>query len=291
MSQSPVPSAVSPFTQVVTDLKLAACYRGLGFPYEADGVIHATTGKLRVQFRFQLASLRFPTLNLSDLHPRWLSGELSVKDPMHVLCVMMAAQHNYDMLIKAEKEQCSLRLVKHPQAGEHLMIYETGQESPALTLGQHFHEVADQRLAAALGLVGLPVIRIDSNGVRHIFTLPNYGHPVLTGTGEMHAYDLRTLVLRAPTKDDPLRLALEDTQPLHPVVIGYDALYNRTELKRELSAMKAQRLIDQPGQRLHGGGFVGERLAVKQALVDVNAPGYVMDHVTRHMGSPPIVWD
>lgn len=280
---------MDPRTQIVTDLKLAACYRGLGFRYEADSVLHGRSGKLRVQFRFQLTSLRFPTLDLSVIHRQWLSGELASKDPMHVLGVMMTAQHNYDMLIKAQKEQCSLRLVEC--AGGMLMKYEVGTEQASiLQSGMSINE-PDMRLAAAVALVGLPVLRMPHNGKQHTFDLPIVAHPVRLSTGQWHLHDVRPLIQRAPTKDDPLRLALEDQQPLHPVVFAYDALFNRTELKRELSSAQAHRLIDAPGQRLTGHGLTGERLAVKQALVDLNPPGYVMDHVTAHFGSPPIRWE
>ena len=71
--------------------------------------------------------------------------------------------------------------------------------------------------------------------------------------------------------------------------MAYDALYNRTELKRELDRPSLL-LIDAPGARVSGDGDLTELLSVKQALVDVNAQGHVMDQVAAHMQSPPIAW-
>lgn len=272
----------------VTDLRLAACYRALGFLYECKPVIHERTETLSTQFLFELTSLRFPGLHLQQLHAAWKSGELKVKDPMHVLCVMMAAQTNYDAILAWIKEGTQHRL-KSISNGM-LTRYFPGTDTTALVAADIGVRTDDMRLAASVGLLGIPVLDITQpERGRHVFRLAKTGYAVRLSTGELHLHDAARLIERAPTPQDPLRLRMEDEQPLHPLCMAYDALYNRTELKRELEKPSLL-LIDAPGQRISGAGGSAELLSVKQALVDVNAGGHVMDQVTAHMESPPIAW-
>ena len=275
-------------TLEITDLRLASCYRGLGFRYVCEPVIHERTDTLQTQFLFELTSLRFPGLHLRDLHHRWRSGELKIKEPMHVLCVMMAAQANYDAFLCMTKEGTPHRL-KAISAGR-MTRYFPGSDGNAITLSRERVPTDDMRLAASVGLLGIPVLSITEPVCgRHVFHLARHGYAVLLDDGTQHLHDAADLIARAPTSQDPLRLRLEDQQPLHPLCMAYDALYNRTELKRELERPSLL-LIDAPGRRISGDGAAAETLSIKQALVDVNALGHVMDQVTAHLQSPPINW-
>lgn len=275
-------------TLLVHDLKLAACYRAMGFRYDCKPVIHERTETLNIQFLFQLTSLRFPTLNLQTLADQWKSGALRQTDPMHVLCVMMAAQWNYDALLVWLKEGARQRL-KAVATGR-MTRYFTGDDAAGLLRQAETVPVDDMRLAACLGLMGLPIVDISSvSASRHTFHIARTGYAVLLDDGRQHLHNAGQLMKRAPTPQDPLRLQLEDDQPLHPLCLAYDALYNRGELKRELGRPSLL-LIDSPGARLADNGAMVEKIAVKQALVDVNARGHVMDQVTAHMQSPPISW-
>lgn len=272
----------------VTDLRLASCYRALGFRYECKPVIHERSDTLSTQFLFELTSLRFPGLHLQQLHASWKSGELKVKDPMHVLCVMMAAHANYDALLAIIKEGTYHRL--KAISGGRMTRYFPGTDGNAITLSKERVQTDDMRLAASVGLLGIPVLDVtEPQRGRHVFHLARHGYAVLLDHGSQHLHDAADLIARAPTPQDPLRLRMEDEQPLHPLCMAYDALYNRTELKRELEKPSLL-LIDAPGQRISSSGDAIELLSVKQAFVDINAGGHVMDHVTAHMQSPPIAW-
>lgn len=275
-------------TLQVTDLRLASCYRALGYRYVCEPVIHERTDTLRTQFLFELESLRFPALNLRDLQHRWRTGELKIKEPMHVLCVMMAAHANYDAVLCMTKEGTAHRL-KAISLGR-MTRYFPGVDGNAVTHSRDRVATDDMRLAACVGLLGIPIVHItEPERSRHVFHLAKFGYAVLLDDGTQHLHDAAALIKRAPTPHDALRLRLEDEQPLHPLCMAYDALYNRTELKRELDRPSLI-LIDAPGRRISGDGDAAEMLAVKQALVDVNALGHVMDQVTAHMQSPPINW-
>lgn len=278
-----------PRTLQITDTRVAACFRALGFKYRSSVTIHERTNKAHTQFLFELQSLRFPDLQAQSLHARWISGELRAKEPMHLLCVMMAAQHNYDRLLVLQKESKPQRLVEVPDSGGRLMQYQAGPESMAM---EHLMPLDDLRLSASLGVLGIPVLAIQGNEQRrHLYMLAPMGHAVRLDDGRWHQHKTAPLIVRAPTLQDPLRLRLEDTQPLHPLCIAYDALYNRSELKKELERKDGMSLmIDEATHRLTGDGSKTEVLSAKQALISINAPGFVMDQVTAHMKAPPIDW-
>lgn len=271
-------------TLQVSDTRLASCYRALGFRYVCQPVIHERSGRMSTQFLFELQSLRFTQLDLRSLNAAWKSGELQQKEPLHLLCVMMRAQQNYDALLRWLKEGVTHVLRSIP--GEWLTIYEPGP----LAHRRGSDPIDDMRLAACVGLLGCPVVDIAAtSGGHHTFHVQRQAYAVRLSTGEMHLHDARRLLQRAPTKEDPLRLRMEAEQPLHPLCIAYDALYNRTELKRELSRPHLL-LIDEPSAALAGTGGSTERISARQALIDINAPGHVMDHVTAHMKAPPLHW-
>ncbi|MBB5038266.1 hypothetical protein [Prosthecobacter dejongeii] len=275
-------------TILITETRLAACFRALGFPYQAEVIIHERRDEMRVQFLFQPQSLRFPSLFASALLAQWQSGELAQREPLHLLCVMMNAQHNYDQLLKAQKQGSALRVVS--VAGGLMTRYVLGQEPATVAFSPERVSIDDLRLAACLGMLGVPLLRITGSSPRHVFEMARTGYPVLLSDGQRHVHDAQVLSRRSPTEADPLRLWLEIQQPLHPLCIGYDALYSRTQLKRELETQKKLLMIDEASHRVTGDGASTEILAAKQALVSVDAAGHVMDHVTRHMKSPPIFW-
>ena len=276
-------------TLLITDTRLAACFRALGFRYHAETIIQERTDTPRTQFLFELHSLRFPHLNARLIYGAWKSGQLQQTEPMHLLCVMMLAQANYDAMLSMTKDRAAYRLASC--AGGQLTRYEPGTEAHAITLLAERVPTDDLRLAACVGLLGIPATQITCpQSRRHVFHLAAVGYPVLLADGRQHLHRAVDLIRRAPSPTDPLRLQMEIDQPLHPLCIAYDALYNRTELKRELGAQAPLLLVDEPTHRLTGDGAARELLSARQALISSDADGRVMDHVTAHMKSPPIHW-
>lgn len=266
---TPIPSLA------VTNTKLAAAALALGFRFTCDLIQPAKGGQLVTQFMFRGESLRpeHAGVTLADVRA-WQSGELERTAPMHPVCVMMRANHNYDRLLDMQHGQ-PMRLVSVADA--QATLYRPGPESPMFQRLQRC-TTDDLCLAASLAAVGLPVIAIrDSGGGRHVYDLPLLGYVVRRADGQQRLEDAKALMQRWPTDADPLRLALEETDPLHPVVMGYDVLHCRTRLRRQIQSTTPLLLI-------------GESAQPRQALVSMDASGRVMDRVTEHFKAPRVQW-
>lgn len=258
----------------ITNTKLAACMAALGFPWKVEPIHHASSGQLVTQFMFGGPSVRPQFARYAaSIARQHEAGALQKQDSAHPLCIMMRAQHNYDRLLDAHKGT-PMRLKS--EAGGRITAYYPGPENIVFSdPGMEKVETEDLALAAALGLVGLPVIRITGTSPLHRYILPRVGYVVLRPDGSQGLEDAQELMARAPTAKDPLRLAIELRDPLHPVTLGYDALHARVKLKTLLGKTT-------PLLLLQDGNL--------QALVTMDATGRVMKRAEEHFKSPPINW-
>jgi hypothetical protein len=255
----------------VQNTKLAACMVALGFCYRAE-IVQPERGKLSTQFVFRGRSVRpgcetIP-VNIAALH---MQAKLEPRDPMHPLCIMMRAQDNYDRLLDMQRGRPH-RLKS--TAGAQMTVYAPGVEKlfpPEMLL-----QTTDLALAAALAGVGIPVVKIEGEPGRHTYWLPRHGYARKLADGQVILEDAQALMERAPTREDPRHLRLEDVAPFHPVCLSYDALCCRALLKAEL-----QKTL--PLLQMQQGAHT-------QALISMNASGRVMDRVTRHLKAPPMRW-
>lgn len=263
----------SPNLLTIGNTKLACCIAWLGFQWQPRLVIDVQRDNREVwQFHFWGRSQRpeFADLNLEEITVQWESGKLEKQQPMHPLCVMMAAQHNYDRLLTMMHGGDEMRL--RSVAGGRMTRYHPGPELEAMKLRLRV-PCEDLALAAAAGLAGVPVLAIDGPPGRRRFWLAEMGYSLKNAEGADVVYHIDDLARRAPTREWPRRLALEDRDPMHPVVIGYGALEARAEMKRILEATK-------PDLKHRDGEMV--------ALVHCNYTGRVMDRITDRFGIAPI---
>jgi hypothetical protein len=265
-------SAALPATLSVSNTKLAASLWALGFAWTADRVQPESGGPLHVQFIFHGASARFPALQLSDAHA-WESGRLAAAHPLHPLCVMMHAQHNYDRLMDWQKRGTSMAL--QGVAGQQLCIYKL---APVPHFEGPFLWSEDLALCAAVALAGVPVVGIQGSEGMHRYRLPASGYALRSAAGvPLPPVAAAALMQRDPVPTDPLRLALEVSEPLHPVCLAYDALHARACLKKQLESGLPLLLMQQSGSQ-------------RQALITMNSTGRVMERVNQHFKAPPMRW-
>lgn len=277
------PSAATANTVQISNTKLAACMVALGFPPELDwlhDVQEKGGGKTVKEFRFSRPSIRPEFARyLVTIAADWQSGALEQASPMHPLCVMMRAQHNYDALLDMQRGAImNLRSTAMIRiAGTDLprmTIYRPGtQLDPASNFSPEFVCEHDLTLAAAAGGVGLPVRSLEGSEGRRRYWLPRSGYIVHDDTGKPLISDATVILQRAPTAADSRRLLLEDTAPLHPVVLGYDALNARVVLKKILETRA-------PNLHIRHGRF--------EILVSANHTGRVMDAISNRLGLPSL---
>lgn len=277
-----IPFMSSPSHQVnvnavtVTQTQLAASLWSLGFPFKGDLVQpDRPNQRLHTQFIFWGPSVRpeFAHLNLAQIINDWEEGKLDREEPLHPLAIRMRAQHNYNAVLKMIHESRSYRLCS--VGGGRLFVYREGQETASM-MGSKSLGLTDLPLIAALGLIGLPVVKVVGSPGHSHFYLPLKGYQRLLPTGERVQEDLKEITCLAPTAAEPFRLRLEDIDPLHPLIQGVEALNFRIDLKKRLESRAPARLMEDP----EGGP--------RQAMLSINASGRVMAEVGKHFRAPPV---
>lgn len=264
----------------VSNTKLAACLAALGFRCDCKPLHDVATGRDVREFLFTGGSVRpeFATLTLA-IARSYESGALARSDPMHPLCVMMRAQHNYDRILDMHKGAVmNLRSVQIRKAGSDDLVCVATEyrRGTALDPDSRFSgrvSCDDLCLVAALAAVGLPVRDFDGPEGRRRYWLPRFGYAVQSTAGQMGLADAELLLRRAPTARDTLRLQLEDTCPLHPVVLGYEALLSRAVLKK---------LLHTTSPILHVSSLG------RDVLLSTHHTGRIMDEITARLGAPPL---
>lgn len=252
--------------------RLAACLAAMGFPFTYRVRHFADSGKDQVEFMFGMRSTRAAFAGMTvQVATSWERGILQTTQPMHPICVMMRANHNYDAVLDLQKGR-PLRLVS--VAGGQMTELRPGAELPSITALPRDLVHQDLGLTAALCGVGIPPIFITGAPPRHQYHLPRHGFTLKNEAGLPVMHDALHLTRRSPLPDDPLHLSLEDEQPLHPVCLAYDVLTVRTELKQII--MQAQ-----PSLVLVESGM--------QAEISMNYTGRVMQRVAARFGTVPVL--
>lgn len=261
------PSAKLPGANAFTTshTKLAACLVALGFPWQHKVRHRQADGRDYITFLFGTRSTRsqFPVLDISCAQA-WGKGTL---DEMHPLCVMMRALHNRERILDMHKgAECHLVAV----AAGHMTKLVPGPENPSILSIPRSVQTDDLDLVSAIAGVGIPPTLITGSAPLHWYHLPRHGFTLKGDQGQPVMHDAHHFMRRAPTAQDPQRLALEDEDPLHPVVLAYDALTVRAELQAIIRRSLPSLLIEDRGM---------------QAEVSVNYTGRVMDKIARRFGT------
>jgi hypothetical protein len=157
---------------------------------------------------------------------------------------------------------------------ERIIAYEAKIEPYAVMSRPLLTQTLEElRLAAALLPLGFPPYRIHGSPGQHRYEIPSMGLPIHDSSGRLVQHASGLLTAFAPSGEK--RLALFDSQPLHPMVIAYDATYARGELKKAIHTAKANLLLQSQ-----------EDLG-KQALITLNAKGHVHRQIERHFRAAP----
>jgi len=212
-----------------SNTKLAAALGALTFPIRTQVYQDLRTGKVNTLFHVGDTSVN-GRHHRASLLEAWRNGGLVESEPMHPLLQGLRCQHNYELLLDAQKQGRRIRLVG--VAGGRATEYRDGEEAAELQRTLHRWQTMDLSLVAALGTLGVPVIAIQQQGDRHLYTLPLEGHPLLQEDGTHQRMNALTLGQRS----DPGRheLLLETRDPDHPLVAAYNARAVYVQLIRHL---------------------------------------------------------
>jgi hypothetical protein len=240
--------------------KLAAVFAGLGFPIEtARTEILERRSSSRVRYFVGEQSTR-SALRRELLRSGWENGELAKADPLHPFLVGLCAVTNYERLLIMQSRGERYRLTAVPGGWE----YRQGEEDARLMLATQCVQTTDLPLAAALGAIGVPVIRFEGGQGQRRYVLPNIGLDAVQ-------QPCAQLIRRA--EPGKLDLLLERTEPQHPLCAAYQASYSLGKLNAHLKGQRRCIVLKAPGSQ-------------RRAMVTEGATDRVMDKVRRHFGIP-----
>lgn len=267
----PKASAKQPIANAfqTSNTKLAACLWAMGFIPSMRLRHRQSDGKDYIDFMFGVKSARpqFSTYTIT-IARMWKKGALS---PMHPLCVMMRALTNREALLDMLKG-VPMRLVS--VADGCMTEFRHGAENAQIMAMPREFAEPDLDLMASVSGVGIPPLAITGSPPAHVFHLSRHGFTLkdpVTKAPVMH--DAQRLLRRAPTATDPLHLALEDEEPLHPVVLGYDVLTVRSELQRVIRKTQPSLIVEESGMT---------------AELSLNYTGRVMERIASRFGTVPV---
>lgn len=161
------------------DTRVAAALGTLGVPTRIKRTLIERKGEQTTRFYLALRGIDERVRCTQTLLAQWKRGALESNQPAHPFLTVLRAFANRNMLLDCANKGEFVRLVRVP--GTEVWQYVRGNEGlPGIAGHKEVIKTGDLKLAAALGVVGLPVLRIEGvHGSRQYF-LPRYG-PARTG--------------------------------------------------------------------------------------------------------------
>jgi hypothetical protein len=210
-------------------------------------------------------ALKFDTKKLlADFNGK----KLQSADPTHPFLTCLRAQSNRECLLTWIKQGRPCRIAAISNAAGYTCLQE-GQDPMCWKVGQAGFEVwttDDLKLAAALGLVGVPVIALRKLDDRKTeFTLPRYGY-------ELGGQRTDAIQLTKDFRSGEMR----KRNPSSPVVWGYKVLQNREKMLRDVNEQRELVLLRYKDTREW-------RRDTRSALVVADASASVLEEATRHL--------
>lgn len=259
-----------------TNTAHAACLRALGFRVSVRNTEAMRSGHRSHSYAVEVATLDGAgnvLIDLPTLMQTWKGGGLVKIDPLHPWLCGLRALHNYKALLAWLKDGTSQRLVTVSQ--RHATQYVSGTTLLSDYAAQPVQmRTNDLRLAAALGTIGLPVVKIEGSDQRRaLFVIPVQCYELVLPINNLAGrYDARELVARV--SEGSHELILEQANPTHPLAYAMRALRCYRELMEILSGKPTQ-LLMQHGEKWQQTG-----------LLPGNPSGRMMDKAAAAIGIP-----
>lgn len=265
----------APFNWSTADTALAAAFGACQFPIRtAETEIVELRHSIKTRF-FIGETCVHNRLDRESLLQAYATGELLKADPLHPFLQALRAAHNYAALLRMQKTGERLRLTQvpgsHPKAPPvKAWQYEPGEEDPRLRLNRG-PRTTDLPLAAALAVISIPVIDIEGQPGSRFYVLPAYG---LRSLALPHAFpEWRTAhLIRREVPGKPT-LALEKTDPQHPLCTAYQGSYTYAVLIAHCKRLARNVLIKAPHSK-------------RRAHIPENPTADLLADVRRHFKIP-----
>jgi hypothetical protein len=218
---------------VTTDTRLAAAFGTLGTPVRISGVLDTGTNTDRIRFFLGLVNTD-GDCRTKKLLAALKKGELEAATPAHPLLTMLRTHKNRLLLLDCANKGARIRLIRVP--GTEVYQYVEGDTGlPGVAGHRDLIKTPDLKMAAALGIVGLPVLMIEGSEGSRMFWLPRYG-PTRKGLGRVDGQHLMRL-WRTDKKTVPWA---------DPFAQAARYLYNRERLLDAINRNPSKLLLRKP---------------------------------------------
>lgn len=263
--------------------KLAAVFGALGFPLTPERDYDERSGRSSLEWKIgdQSAFALYQHLPpRAPLLEQWKKGEMEAADPLHPFLQGLSVEHNVELLRDAQNK--GRRICLKGVRGSHATEYRDGEEASDMLFTRRVMQTEDISLVAALGTLGIPVIKIEGGGQQSRYTLPEFGHPLRLPDGTVSRYSSIHLSRRFTPPDDWTAeekrrcagdLHLEHDEPHHPVVFAYNVRRVHLQLLREIRRFQMRIHLRPPG-------------TCRVAIIGEKPSGPLLDRVQKHFRIP-----
>jgi hypothetical protein len=244
---------------------LAAAFGACGFPIRTNAT---EILELRQAYKLRFfigAQSQWLALERDPLREDHATGELAKADPLHPFLQALRAARNYDVLLGVQQTGTRVRLALSAPGAWH---YEPGEEDARLRLlpGPRTNDLP---LAAACGVIGIPVVDIEGEHGRRLYRLAERG----LRSVELPQPEWETVRLIRRQEPGKPALALEQHEPQHPLCTAYQGAYSYAVLLAHCKRLTRNVLIKDPHSR-------------RRALIPENPSADLLADVRRHFKIP-----
>lgn len=199
------------------NLPLAAALGVCGVPIATEPMLDEKTGKVRSAVRLGEESVGTDReMDTRTILQGILQGTIEDTDPQHPVLAALWAIHNDGRLARMDWFGERYRLVPVPKAARSYYDDEPA-DSLESAKGRALLRTRDRKVAAAFGVVGVPVVEVEPGSARG-WVLWAEGMPLVNP--RMQAETVDAVDLLARFRDG--RLSRED--PWHPFLLGVQAI-------------------------------------------------------------------
>lgn len=227
------------------DTRLASALGTLGVPIRLDSMIDERTGKSQTTFYLGMQSQDGGVFvpNTKALKDRYESKKLEAEEPEHPLLDGLRGMYNWSMILDAVNKGRFIRLAR--VKGTSRTVYVPGDSGfPGVEGHGQLLRTGDIKMVAALGVVGVPILRVEGGKGNRRFTLPCVGMRV----GDESPRDAGTLMRQYREG--------EVADPEHPFLYAMKAQFTKERLLDALREEERMILIRKPNSRK--AAFVNE---------------------------------
>jgi hypothetical protein len=175
---------------ITKDTRVAAAFGTLGVPVRLKTTLIEQTGETVTRFFLGLVNIA-GTVRTGALKRQWEAGELEKTTPAHPFLTVLRAMENRVKLLDFLHQNVRCHLVE--TAAQGIWQYVPGGDGlPGVAGRPELFTTMDVKLVAALGVIGLPLLKVEGNAGNRKFWLPLRGAPHAAGLPPIHAADFAT---------------------------------------------------------------------------------------------------